>query len=55
MKGKLVGGILLNRTEEFIDQVSALVYPASNTALAATLDDGLNRGIISLFLGDTRN
>ncbi|MBJ2149989.1 ATP-binding protein [Paracoccus sp. IB05] len=58
VNGRLVGGLLLNRNEDFIDRISALVYPASDPALSgqigAELDPGLDLGVITLFLGDTR-
>lgn len=52
--GWLMGGILLNRNEDFIDRISDLVYPASNPARQGQIEPGLDAGIITLFLGNTR-
>lgn len=52
--GLLVGGILLNKNEEFIDRINDLVYPATNPALSDGVEKGLDLGIITLFLDDTR-
>lgn len=50
----LSGGILLNRNEGFIDQINDLVYPAADVALARNIAASFDRGITTLFLGDTR-
>lgn len=54
----LVGGILLNRNDAFIDRISDLVYPATDPGLTDRLEPdlshGLDLGIITLFLDDTR-
>lgn len=54
VNGRLIGGILLNRNEDFIDRISALVYPASDPALSGQIGAELDLGVITLFLGDTR-
>lgn len=54
----LAGGILLNRNARFIDGISRLVYPATDPELSdrsgPQIDPALDRGIITLFLGDVR-
>lgn len=50
----LSGGILLNRNEGFIDQINDLVYPTADVALARNIAASFDRGITTLFLGDTR-
>ncbi|WP_253944528.1 sensor histidine kinase [Pseudogemmobacter hezensis] len=64
--GMLIGGIMLNRNDGFIDRISELVYPATNPALTSPaeagqqngqpngLTAGADLGVITLFLGDTR-
>lgn len=53
-RGALLGGVLLNRNEGFIDRISDLVYPATDPAQPARIRDRLDRGVITLFLGDAR-
>ncbi len=52
---RLLGGILLNRNEDFIDRISALIYPGSNPGMAGQgISPDLDKGVITLFLGNTR-
>lgn len=53
-RGALLGGVLLNRNEGFIDRISDLVYPATDPTQPARIRDRLDRGVITLFLGDAR-
>lgn len=52
--GRIVGGILLNHNADFIDGISALVYPVSDPGVARRVDGPLDHGVISLFLDDIR-
>lgn len=52
--GLLIGGILLNKNENFIDSINDLVYPATNPLWADRVGEGLDHGIITLFLDDAR-
>ncbi|WP_018633719.1 sensor histidine kinase [Neomegalonema perideroedes] len=52
--GLLTGGLLLNRDEGFVDRIGDLVYPATRPETPPEAREGLDLGVVTLFLEDLR-
>lgn len=53
-RGLLTGGLLLNRKEDFVDRISALVYPATRPEASPESREAFDLGVVTLFLDDVR-